>query len=122
MGQRGFTLIEVIVALGIFDVLGTIAALSMVQNLRTSLANQVRYEAIQAAQATLDKIRFEDVATLTGSRTESVVVGARTYTVAVTYCKIEEFCLSKDIRHIDLAVTYRDKHVYATDTVFTKFT
>ena len=95
--------------------------ISFVNNLKSNLSAEIRYEAMQAAQAVIDEIRFEDIATLSGARNENIAIGPRTYAVAVTYCKNPAFCISDEIRHITVDVKYKAKQIYETDTVFTKF-
>ena len=116
----GFTLLEVMVALGILGTLIAISSMTLVQNLRENMNSQKRYEAIQAAQTVMDKIRFEDISTLSGPRTETVTIGGRVYSVMVLYCQIPSYCISDAIRHITLRVMLRSKKIYETDTVFSK--
>jgi len=117
---RGFTLMEVLVALGILSTLMALVSLSFMTNLKSNLNTQLRYEAIQAAQDVLDEIRFLDISTLAAPMTENITIGTRTYAVAVTYCTNPDFCISDDIRHVSLSVSYKSKLLYATDTVYTK--
>ena len=117
----GFTLLEILVALGVLSTMISIATSFFMFNLRNNMNTQIQYEAMQAAQGVLDELRFEDISTLTGSPTERVTIGSRTYSVAVSYCQISSFCLSDEIKHIAAKVTYKDQLVYETDTVFSKF-
>ena len=111
---------EVLVALGILGTMIAISTSSLMQNLGVNLNNQKRYEAIQAAQTIMDQIRFEDVTTLSGPRTETVTIGSRTYSVVVTFCAISAYCISNEIRHITLQVYLNSKKFYETDSVFSK--
>ncbi|MFN8391224.1 MAG: type II secretion system protein [Bdellovibrionota bacterium] len=118
---HGFTLLEVLVALGILVTMISVASSMFMFNLRNNMRTQLQYEAIQAAQAVLDELRLVDVKTLTGTKNEDITIGKRTYAVAVRYCELDEYCLSDDIKHITVAVTYNDQQIYETDTVFSKF-
>ena len=118
--EAGFTLLEVIVSLGILGTFVAISSTALVQHIRENFKNHKRYEGIQAAQTVLDKVRFEDISSLTGSRTESVTIGGRTYAVEVLYCQLSQYCISAEIRHITVRVTYRSDKIYETDTVYTK--
>lgn len=117
----GFTLVEVLVSFGIFGVLAALAFTSLIQNTQESFKNTKRYEAMQAAQTVLDNLRFEDMTTLTSTRTQQVTVGGRSYDVTTTFCEISQYCLSEDSRHITVRVKYKTSQIYATDTVFSNF-
>lgn len=95
-------------------------SMSMVQNLNEGMSNEKRYEAIQAAQTVMDNLRFEDVTTFSAARTQSVVVGKRTYTVVTTFCEVDAFCASADVKHITVRVSHGAKKIYETDSVYSK--
>lgn len=111
---------EVLVSLGLLGTFLAISSMSLVQNIKENFKNQKRYEAIQAAQTVLDKIRFENISTLKGARTDTVTVGNRTYSVVVLYCQMAQYCISEEIRHITVQVLYKATKIYETDTVYTK--
>ena len=117
----GFTILEVLVALGLFSISMSVAVSSLVNNLRSNRSTQVRYEAIQAAQTVLDQLRFEDISTLNTAFQQNVPIGSRTYSVAISYCRNPAFCISDEIRHITADVSYKSALIYETDTVFSKF-
>jgi prepilin-type N-terminal cleavage/methylation domain-containing protein len=120
--EAGFTLVETMVALGVMSMVMLIMSSSFLTNLRSNLNMQIRYEAIQAAQRVLDDARFGDPSLLpaTGSVTQNVTIGTRTYTVTTTYCKLATFCISTDIRHLTFDVDYKSQRIYETDTAFSK--
>ncbi len=120
-GQGGFTLLEILVALGMLSILISLSTALFMVNLRNNMNTQIRYEAIQAAQRVLDELRFEDPSTLGDLTHQDVVIGDRTYGVDIEYCAIDDICFSTDMRHIAVDVSYRNSVVYETDTVFSKF-
>ena len=119
--EAGFTLLEILVAFGILAVLISLSTSFFMFNLRNNMDTEIRYEAMQAAQTVIDELRFQDVSTLTGVKNEDVVINSRTYAVQVHYCELNDFCISTDIRHVAADVTYKNKVIYETDTVFSKF-
>ena len=119
--SKGFTLVELLAAMGVLAILLTIITVTSLGNLRTNRAMQIRYEAVQVAQAVVDDLRFKDITTLGTAIHKTVAVGERTYTVDVKFCDITTFCISTDIRHISVDVTFNNEKVYQTDTVFTQF-
>ncbi len=119
--NTGFTLLEIMVALGMLSVLLSLTTTFFMFNLQNNMKTQIRQEAIQAAQTILDDLRFQDTTTLGSLTHQDVVIGDRTYSVDVSYCSMNEFCISDDIRHVAIEVKYKTEKVYATDTVFAKF-
>lgn len=119
--QSGFTLLETLVALTVVGIVMSMSVTTLMNNLHSNLRAQVRYEAIQAAQAVLDDLRFTAVDELVGSPESDVTVSERTYHVQVSYCRIASLCTSDDSRHITVEVFYKSELVYETETVFSKF-
>lgn len=109
-------------SLGLLAVALSIVVSYLATNLHSNLSMQIRYEAIQAAQSVLDKLRFQDIATLGTLTHQDVEIGSRTYSVGIVYCKNPSYCPSNDTRQITVKVSYRAEVVYETDTVFSKFT
>lgn len=118
--EKGFTLIETLVALGILALAISAAISQLANNLKNNLSSQIRYEAVQAAQSVLDDMRFQDVTTLNTTQNSNVTVGNRTYAVTAEICKRSDLCISTDVRHIAVQVSYKSQKVYETDTVYSK--
>lgn len=121
--ERGFTLLEVMVAVLLLGSLIAASTSAFVMNVRSNQAGEIRSEASQAAQTVLDELRHSPVGNmpLTGSdepRTVSINE-RRAFDVVVTYCENNTYCTSNEIRHLTVEVTYADETVYRTETVFT---
>ena len=121
--QQGFTLVEVLVALGIFAFLISVASSSLRMNMTTNYRGQLRFEAAQAAQTIIDEIRYEDVSELPTSGLEDVreihIDTTRSYEVHVEYCSDTTHCTSNDVRQIEVWVKHRGQTIYQTETIFT---
>lgn len=119
--NQGFSLLEVLAALSIFGLLAAGMGPIFMQQLSHNRLAEVKTEAMGAAQIVLDRIRTQDPATLpsTGSGSaQSVVVGARTYSVTPSYCEDNSFCTSSNVRHVRVRVHYNGQQVFVTQTVY----
>ena len=122
--QKGFTLLDVLIAL----IISSIAALSLAHAFTTHLdfnsLNERRSTAILAAQHLLDDIRASDITTLPSSGTEirEVEIFGKKFNVTVSYCKNSTHCTSKDVREIHCEVRQQKdgELLYEVDTVFVK--
>jgi prepilin-type N-terminal cleavage/methylation domain-containing protein len=118
--EHGFTLLELLFAVGIFGIAATMTTQSLVQMHRQNGESEVRTAAIGAAQRVLDEIRFTDPSTLpmSGTSTQNVTVDSRVFAVSTEYCALGSFCSSSNIRQVRVGVTYRGQSRYQVDTVF----
>lgn len=120
--DAGFSLIEVLVSLGIFSVAGVAFASSIMMNQAFNRANMERSEAQRAVEQVIDSLRVEDPTTLPRSGTDTVrriTIGARTYDVYVTYCSIGNYCTSSNtVRTIHCEAWLNGVERHAADTVF----
>jgi prepilin-type N-terminal cleavage/methylation domain-containing protein len=121
--ERGFTLIEVIVAIGLFGIVAMGLAGGFVSQMKTNNENAIRIQAISAAQQVLDSLRVEDPASFppTGSDApRNITVSGRVFSVVVSYCSISSLCPATTTRHLRASVTYKGKKRYEVDTVFSQ--
>lgn len=119
--QKGFTLIETIVALGVFGIASAAIANGFVTQMRTNNQNTQRGESIAAAQFILDQQRVIDPTSMPTTGTSAptnVVVGSHTYSVTITYCAVPAYCVSPNVRHLRVNVSYQTVLRYSVDTVY----
>jgi len=121
--ESGYTLIEVIVAMGILATVISYSSVSFVTHLSANHRGEIRSEAAQAAQTVIDELRGEEVGDLPQSGSspsrDIQVNDNRTFKVDVAYCTDSSLCAIGSARHLDVEVTYREEVVYRTETVFT---
>ncbi len=121
--QRGFTLLEVMVSIGIFGIISGMMATSFVTMIRNNYENEVRTGAYQAAQQVLDTLRQADpssIPTSGNSGPQNITIGNRTYSATTYYCEVASQCASASIRGLRVAVTFRSKQRYSVGTVFSQ--
>ena len=118
----GFTLVEVMVALGIFGIVIAQIVPSFAAHMRYNSIGERRTQAMAAAQHLLDHVRFMDPQTLpsSGTTTSPVTIDSRVYSVVTTYCERAEFCMSPASRHLKVTVNYQGQVQYETETVYTR--
>ncbi len=120
--DKGFTLVELLVAIAILTTVIASINLSLSTQLKANHFAKIREEGTKAAQSVLDNLRFEKVQSLPTSGTQpavSVTVDpSRIYDVLVTFCP-DSLCTSNDIRSIGVEVKLKGETVYKTNTVFT---
>ncbi len=123
MKERGFTIIEVMVALGMFGVVSAMMATTMVQLQRTNYENEIRSGSYAAAQLVLDDLRSQNISTLPTSGNgpvQNVVIAGRTYAVTPTYCLTVSECSSVNIRGIRVSVSHKNQVKYLVNTVYAR--
>ncbi|NLF25020.1 MAG: type II secretion system protein [Deltaproteobacteria bacterium] len=119
----GFTLVEVLVALGVLALVTSAVAPSFLRFMHYNTRTEIKTEAIQAAQRVLDELRLSDPRTLPTSGStpsETVMVGGRSYDVTVSYCENATYCPSENTRHLTVDVVYKGEQVYEVETVYTR--
>ena len=123
MKEQGFTIIEVMVALGIFGVVSAMMATTMVQLQRTNYENEIRSGSYAAAQLVLDDLRSQNISNLPTSGSgalQNVVISGRTYAVTPSYCVTASECTSVNIRGIRVSVSYKSQLKYLVNTVYAR--
>lgn len=119
--EKGFSLIEVLISLGILMLVSTGIFHSLLSNIKLTRNTFYRSQAVQVAQEYLDSLRVENPANLPSSgKTETTInVGERVFNLEVSYCSKENLC-GLNTRQIEIDVFYKGvKHFYA-ETVYTK--
>jgi len=122
VNARGFTLLESLIALGILSVtlVATIPAFQALMDANS--VSEERSNALAAAQAAIEALRYEDPASLpTGgaSTVQAIEVGNQEYEVETHFCADSTYC-GTDSRHIVVEVSFAGKVVYTVETVFTR--
>lgn len=123
--NQGLTIVEALVALGIFAI--AMAALIPVftSNARTNNRMELRSGAVSAAQFVLDDLRISQRNdwNLTWPTSVTVSAGSHTYVVGINVCATGDTdCLTTiDAKHIRLEVTQGGTTYYEVETVFTRF-
>jgi prepilin-type N-terminal cleavage/methylation domain-containing protein len=122
MNQRGFTLIEVLVSLGLFSIITAGVTSTFINHLQYNSVAGYRTGAINAAQQQLDNLRKDDPVTMptTGVTTATTTIGGRAFSVVTRYCSNATYCASASQRHLKVEVSYRGTLLYAVETVYTK--
>lgn len=121
MKERGFTLIEVMVALSIFSIVSAGMLPAFLTYLKYNVNAQVKTEAALAAQEVLDEKRVEDPSDMPTSGSDpaqTVLIGNHSFDVTVSYCENTAYC-AIDTRHLAVDVTYKGEVIYALETVYT---
>jgi prepilin-type N-terminal cleavage/methylation domain-containing protein len=123
VAQRGFSLIEVIVSISLFSIIGMGLAKGFIMQMKSNNDSAIRIQAISAAQQVLDRLRTEDPASLPSggsAAAETVSIAGRNYSVVISYCVISAYCTATTTRHIRATVSYRNSKRYEVDTVFSQ--
>ncbi|RMF93695.1 MAG: type II secretion system protein [Nitrospinota bacterium] len=121
MKEKGFTLIEVLIALAILSIAMASIAPVFLSNFAFNNRNELRTGAVAAARQVLDGLRLQNPANLplSGSTSQEVIAGDKTYTVITKYCLIATYCQSGS-RHIRVEVQFHGQKLYTADTVYTQ--
>jgi type II secretion system protein I len=120
--QRGFTMIETLVAMTIFALVSAAMLPAFVSQLRYNHRSELKTGAIQVAQLTLERLRLEnpeDMPTLGADEEETVSSGERDYNVTITYCADMTYCGLRS-RFVTVSVELNDEELYEVSTIFTR--
>ena len=121
--DRGFTLIEVMVALLIFGLVSAGVAPVFVDFLKHNTASVRKTEAIEAAQIRLEELRQMNIDAIPTTGTvgpNNITVNGKTYAVYTTYCANSTYCVSANNRHLTVEVFYNSESLFTAETVYTK--
>jgi type II secretory pathway pseudopilin PulG len=114
---------EVLMSMVLLGIVGSGIAPGLLLNFKAITRNELRSEAIAAAQEVLDDLRTQDPTTLPNSQVEeedSITINNRDFLVTTIYCLDENICASGRSRHITLEVEYKNEEIYEIETVFTQ--
>lgn len=103
--QRGFTLVEVLVALVIFGVIAASVLKTLQDSVRQQAALEERLAANWVAQQALEEIRLRTDWPPLGKKTEKVIVGEREWQVAAEVKSTNE----PRMRHLIVQVGWPDQ-------------
>jgi prepilin-type N-terminal cleavage/methylation domain-containing protein len=122
VNEKGFSLVEVICALGLLAIvlLGIVPTVQVL--MRANTISEERSNGVAAAQEVMESLRQQAPSSLPNSGSsavQTVSVGTRDYEVVAHYCRKTAYC-NDDMRHIVLEVTYAGHSVYVVETVYTR--
>jgi prepilin-type N-terminal cleavage/methylation domain-containing protein len=120
--QSGFTLLEVLVALGLFALIAGGLDPAIRSNAKRNDRMERATSAIHAAQNILDDYRSKRIRDLptSGERPAVVVsIDQRDYHVSVFICEDNALC-DAETRRLRVVVTNRGEELYETETLFTE--
>jgi len=119
--QRGFTLMETVVALAITGIALGLVTPAFILNAKSNTLSEQKSQALEATQRVIDTTRLNSPSMLpsTGSTTQDITVGGRTFTIRTNYCVTASLC-SAVTRHLKFTALLRGKQLYETETVFTQ--
>ena len=119
--ERGFGLVESLVALVLMGIVLTGLLPSLMVFLRANTLNDTRSGALAAAQQVVERLRRQDPALLPlsgASAPQLVAVGGREFEVITRYCSRPEHC-NPDSRQLLVEVTFGGRQVLSVETVQT---
>ena len=125
MNQKGFTLAEALIAMGILGLAAIAILPAFITHLDANTRSERRSDAVTAVQATMEKLRLQDPSTMPESGESApqlFTVDGREYTVKTKYCERNEFCppTSPGSRHLIVEVYYNGDKIYEVETVYTQ--
>lgn len=122
MSERGFTLVEVLIALAITGVVLLFLLPTFFTYMDANTRNEVRTGGIAAAQQVVETVRRMDPETLpnTGNSGIQVVqVGDRNFEAITRYCATPSYCTPSS-RHLTIEVSHGGELIYTVETVYTQ--
>ena len=122
MSARGFSLLEVLLALGLLGVVLVVVIPAFFAFLEANSQNEVRSGAMATAQQVMEALREEDPAALPSSGAspiQLVNVGGREYDAVTRYCVEAAYCDSTT-RHLLVEVSFGGNVIYTVESIFTQ--
>lgn len=110
--DRGFTLIEVMIALTVFALLASAIALTNIQSLRNARQLDEQLQARWINQNVLTEIRLEDSFPRSGSTDREYEYNGRTWIVDIEVQVEDSEVLGSYLRHIQLNTRLKDETEY----------
>ncbi|MCP3980224.1 MAG: type II secretion system protein [bacterium] len=122
MNERGFSLLEALVAMALLGIVMAGVAPSFLVYLNINTHNEERSAAVQAATLKMEDLRRANPASMPSSGSDAmelITVGERDFEIVSSYCTRPTFC-GNDTRHVAVEVSYGDKIVFTVESVFTQ--
>ena len=119
--NKGFSLIEAVIAVAILGVLMAGVIPAFMSNLSINGQSERRSEAVALAQQTLETLRGTNMSSLpmSSSTSKTVQVNGRPYGVTTYYCRMAVYCRQGSSRHLAVEIQVSGKKVYEVETVYT---
>lgn len=119
--QSGFSLIEILVSLGIVGIVSAFVTPAFIAQNRSNKLSEIRGLAITATDQRFDMMRAADPATLPdgGEEEFDVAVGGIPFVLRVEYCVNSAWC-SAVTRHLRITAIRNGQIVHESETVFTQ--
>ena len=120
MSQRGFSLVEALIAVAIIGIAISAIAPAFFVQMDANTRNEERTEAAAAAALVMERLRYEDPSKMPDSGASDprkITVGKRVYEAVVTFCAIPEYC-GPGSRHVRTEVSLDDNVLYTIETVY----
>ena len=122
MNGKGFTLLEVLVAMGLLGMLLAGIVPVFFSMMAVNTRNEERSGAVAAAQQVLEELRRQDPALLPDSGTSGpqvIPVDDRAFEVTSWYCLAPEYC-DDNSRHVLIEVKYGGRTFFSAESVLTQ--
>jgi general secretion pathway protein I len=122
VNERGFTLLEGLLALAILGIALAGILPAFVGYMDVTTRNEVRTGAVAAAQQQMETLRVADPSSMPSSGAtgpDYVEIEDREYELISRYCVRGEYCTT-NARHVLVEVGFGGDVVYQTESVFTK--
>ena len=119
--QSGFSLIEILVSLGIVGIVSAFVTPAFIAQNRVNKLSEIRGLAISATDQRFDMMRAADPATLPdgGEEEFEATVGGIPFVLRVEYCINSDWC-SAATRHLRITALRNGEVVHQSETVFTQ--
>jgi len=121
MRDKGFSLLETVVALGLLSALLVAVLPSFFVMMHANTRNEERSAAVGAAQMMMEQLRQQEPASMpsSGSLPPQVVqIDRRDFEVVKRFCTTPQFC-GADSRHVLIEVNYGGRKVFSAESVYT---
>jgi len=119
---RGFSMIEVMVALSIFGLVSAAVGPSFSMFMKHNTDALIKTKALAAAQQKLDQLRLNNPQSLPSSGRigpETFTIDGKNFSVYTSYCVTSAYCNTANNRDIKVEAYYNNVKRYEVETVYT---